>query len=896
MSRFSPLLALVAALATLPPLAISAEHRHTCRYCQARAALADPPPASNGRQYAPDRQVDVQHIKLDVTPDFKRQTVAGTATVRFAPIAKPVKTLRLDGAYLDVSAVRSKQTVSNFSADDESVSIVFEEPIAVGEEVEVEIDYSAEPVEGLYFRTAKMGLPEGDDHCWTQGEAHEARHWFPCFDYPNERSSSEIICHIPKEMSVVSNGRLVGETEEDGGMKRVHWLQEKPHVSYLICMIAGNLEKLEKKHRDVPLGFYTQPSKAKHAARAFGDTADIMEFYEAEIGVPYPWDKYDQATCADYHWGGMENTTITTLTQRTIYSDATENIRSSRSLDAHELAHQWFGDYITCKDWSHLWLNEGFATYFALLYDGHKFGKDEFNYGLYLDARDDIFPNGKDQRPIVYRDYKVPHDQFDFRNYPKASWVLHMLRCELGEERFREAIHTYLQRHALHDVVTDDLRQVLEEVSGLPLDRFFDQWLYHGGLPELKIAYKWLPEEKLAHVTVEQTQPTNEKVLLFDLSTKLRFIVDGKEIDEPIKISDRRQDFYVKLPAEPQVVRFDPEYTLLAKVEFKKSDKLLEAQLANEEDAIGRILACEELADRKTQAAVTALKKTLNSDKFHGLRCAAATALRKIRTEAAVAALVDSVVQDDARVRRQVIEELGKAHRDAAGKQLLTTIDKEKNPAIVAAALRGLANYQGEKASAAAKAALQSDVWGNEPVGAAFMVIRDLNDPALAADVMETIKAREADLDPRDISEGMVTVAKLSQKGRRKQAAYDFLVEYLNHPRQTLQASAIRALGELHNPAARELLQPIAASDNNKVLSSAAAAALVELDKETPLVPAEVGELRREVRELLESQEKLQKKLDELGGKADAKKADDATEANEKEAKVKKADEESDSD
>ena len=216
-------------------------------------------------------------------------------------------------------------------------------------------------------------------------------------------------------------------------MKQVHWLQEKPHVSYLICLIAGNLEKLEAKHRDVPLGFYTQPSKAKHAEFAFRDTPAIMAFFEEEIGVPYPWDKYDQATCADYHWGGMENTTITTLTQRTIYSDATENIRSSRSLDAHEMAHQWFGDYVTCKDWSHLWLNEGFATYYALLYEGHKYGRDAMLYGLYLDARDDIGPYEKDLRPIVYRDYKVPREQFDFRAYPKGSWVLHMLRSQLGD-------------------------------------------------------------------------------------------------------------------------------------------------------------------------------------------------------------------------------------------------------------------------------------------------------------------------------------------------------------------------------------------------------------------------------------------------------------------------------
>ncbi len=870
MSRFLSSLAFVVALfASVEPV-LANEHQAHCRYCNALSAWADPPQASNGRNYAPDRQVDVKHIKLDVTPDFEHRTVSGTATIRFAPILKPAKSLRLDGVRLDVNDVRSKHAISDFSIDDESVTILFDSAIPVGEEAEVEIDYSAEPVEGLYFRTAAMGLPEGDDHCWTQGEPHEARHWFPCFDYPNERASSEIICHVPKEMKVVSNGKLVGESDEEGGMKQVHWLQEKPHVSYLICMIAGNLEKLEAKHRDVPLGFYTQPSKAKHAEFAFRDTPAIMAFYEEEIGVPFPWDKYDQCTCADYHWGGMENTSLTTLTQRTIYSDATENIRSSRSLDAHEMAHQWFGDYVTCKDWSNLWLNEGFATFYALLYEGHKDGRAAMLYGLYLDARDDIGPYVKDLRPIVYRDYKVPREQFDFRAYPKGSWVLHMLRSQLGADTYRKAIKTYLERHALGEVVTDDLRQVFEELSGKPLDRFFDQWVYHGGMPALKVSYKWLPEEKLAHVTVEQTQETSDKVLLFEFDTTLRFIVDGKEYDEAITVDGKKHDFYVALPGEPEIVRFDPEYALLAKIDFDKSDKLLEAQLANAEDMIGRVLACDELAEVKTQAAVAALKKALNEDAFFGVRCAAARALRKIRTEEAVAALLDSVKQDDARVRKHVIEELGYCYREEAAKQLLATIESEKNPAIVATALRGLASYQGEEASAAAKKALRDESWGGEPVGAAFGVIRDLNDPALAEGVMETIKAREKTLDPRDVSEAMVTVAKLSQRGKRKETALKFFVEYLNHPRQTMQEAAIRGLGELHHPAARPLLEPIAANQTDRTLAAVAKAALGELDKETPLVPKEVGDLRKEVRELQESQAKLQKTLEELKGKKEA--------------------------
>jgi len=332
----------------------------------------------------------------------------------------------------------------------------------------------------------------------------------------------------------------------------------------------------------------------------------------------------------------------------------------------------------------------------------------------------------------------------------------------------------------------------------------------------------------------------------------------------------------VKLPAEPEVVRFDPEYTLLAKVKFDKSDKLLLAQLKNESDAIGRILACDELAKRKTKAVVKALRHALNNDPFFGVRSEAAAALRKIHTPEAVDALVESTVQPDARVRYRVAEELAQGYRDEASEKLMHIIDHEKNPAVIAAALRGLAHYQGKTASAAARKALASDTYNNEPVRSAFIVIRELNDPSLAADVMKTIKSRDAELDPRDVSEGMMTLAAISQRGRRREAAFQFLTDYLNHPRRTLRGSAIAALGELREPKARPLLEPIAAEPYNDRLAAVAKAALENLDKETRLVPAEVGELRREVRELRKGQDKLQKSVDELKAKtkaADAKRA-----------------------
>jgi len=527
------------------------------------------------RQYAPDRKVDILHITIDVTPDFKARTVAGTTTISFAPIAKPLTELRLDATDLSVSCVTSSAKIAGYSATDKAITITFEPPVPVGDKATVTIVHEAEPKRGLYFRTPEMGYKKEDTHLFTQGETHEAPHWYPNYDYPNERSTSEVICRVPKDMAVLSNGRLVSEEmDSESGLKVVRWFQDKPHVNYLIALVAGKLKNIESKYRDIPIAFYTPKSQIKYAENSFKDTADILEFFEKEIGVPYPWDKYYQAVVQDFVAGGMENTTLTILTDGTLFTSKTENLRSSQALVAHELVHQWFGDYVTCKDWSHLWLNEGFAVYYEKLYDGHKNGRDYLLYGLYRTARG-VLSNRPTHKPIVHKSYTSADEQFDYRAYQKGSWVLHMLRSELGEQLYRQCVKTYLQRHALSSVVTEDLCSVIEELTGRSFDRFFDQWVYHARHPDLTVSYNWSGKDKLAKVSVEQTHKVNDKVMLFHFSTKVRFVIDDDGIDREIVVDGKQHDFYFPLPKEPNIVRFDPDYGLLAKVKFEKPTAML---------------------------------------------------------------------------------------------------------------------------------------------------------------------------------------------------------------------------------------------------------------------------------------------------------------------------------
>jgi len=822
-------------------------------------------------QYAPDREADILHITIDVTPDFKTRTIAGKTTITFAPLVKPLTELRLDAIDLDVSAVTSNASVEGYSVTDKDITITFEPAIRPGAETTVTVVYEAEPKQGLYFRTPEMGYPEQDTHLFTQGESHLAPHWYPNYDYPNERLSSEVICRVPKEMTVLSNGRLVSEeVDAETGLKAVTWLQEKPHVNYLIALVAGNLKKVESKYRDIPIAFYTPASLIAYAQNSFEGTADMLEFYEKEIGVPYPWDKYYQAVVEDFVAGGMENTSLTILTERTLHTDETENIRSSQSLVAHELVHQWFGDYVTCKDWSHTWLNEGFATFYEDLYDGYKNGSDSMLAGLYSTASS-LLADRPEHKPIVYRSYKGAGEQFDYRTYSKAGWVLHMLRTELGEQMFRKCVKTYLERHALGCVVTEDFRSVIEELTGRSYDRFFDQWIYHARHPDLKVSYNWSQRDKLAKISIEQTHQVSDKVMLFSFRTKVRFIVGNDIIDRPITVDSKQHDFYFPLPGEPKIVRFDPDYGLLANIDFEKPAAMLYEQLDNKDDVIGRLRAIDALKKKKDQKTVAKLKDVLNGDPFYAVRESASEALQEIHTDEAFEALAESLNQADARVRLQVVRDACRFYRPESLELIRKTLRNEKNPAILEAAIRNLGLYHHKDTRRLILDYLESRSFRNELASAAVEAVRMLDEPFFIAPLQQTLEQRRTEFQSRAFARALDTLAYVARDQEDRTAVRDFLAGFAHQPVDTVAAGAIRALGTLGDPRAISIVETFSSDEPDDAIERAAAAALRELQQRKELVPDEIVQLRDAVEKLRKQTEKLADDLDDVKNRLDAK-------------------------
>jgi aminopeptidase N len=848
--------------------------KQSCRwYSERHTAPEGDQRSDDKRQYSPDRRVDVEHVLIDVTPNFKTRTIRGQMTITFKPIAKPLKALELHATDLSIHEVTASQKVAAYDVTTNHLKIIFAKPVPVGQSCTAVVRYEAEPNRGMYFRTPQMGYKTQDTHLWTQGEPHDSRFWFPCFDYPNERFTSEVICRVPPEMIAVSNGKRVSEKlDKKTSLKAYHWLQEKPHVSYLIALVAGKFRKLEAKHGDISLGFYTPPSQFAQAENSFRDTMDMMTFFEKETGQPYPWAKYDQVVVDDFNWGGMENTTLTILNDRTLFTQASENIRSSQTLVAHELIHQWFGDYVTCRDWSHVWLNEGFATYFAHLYDGHKNGHDAYLYGLYRDSRR-IIANKNEKRPMIYREYVSAKEQFDQRAYQKGSWVLHMLRTQLGPKLFRQCVAHYLKENGLRSVVTGDLIRACQQQTGLSLQRFFDQWVYHARHPELDVSYAWDESSGLARVSVKQIQKngdTDKVVGVFAFPVKLRFKTSKGTIDKNVTITKAQHDFHIKLPAKPNIVRFDADFGLLGDVRFKKPDAMLYAQLKDTDDVIGRLLAIEALKDKKSIKTIGHLKEVLNSDPFHGVRTEASAALRQIHTQDAFSALADSIQQDDARVRKQVVGDIAAWFEPRSAELLIGILDREKNPQIQAAAIQGLGLYHGKPTTERLIALLGSKSYRNILVGASVGAMRSLDEPLFVQPLLDTLAKREIDLTSRDFAWTLKTLAFLARHQKNRDQVRMFLLKRVDHPKQRIAVAAIEALGTLGDPKAVAVIESFNVGSDQSRMKRAAASAL-EAIRSSKKPSAELKDLRKEVMDLKKANQTMQDDLKKLQDQFKAK-------------------------
>ncbi len=619
--------------------------------------------------YAPDRVCDVEHIRIEVTLDFERRSVEGTCTLEISPINDGDARLTLNAQEMEISEVMvAGQKVSH--RHEGALLHVELGARKQNEKLALQIRYRATPRRGLYFIHPDSAYPNRPLQVWTQGQDEDNRCWFPCFDHPHEKSTSEVVANIPEKMTALSNGRLLGDRKENG-RRIMHYRHEVPHSSYLITLVAGVYEQVKEQVGETELYYFFYPGQEELARRSLSRTGKMIELFAARTGQPYPYPRYSQIFVADFIFGGMENTSATTLTDLTLHDPRAALDFSSEPLISHELAHQWFGDLVTCRDWAQGWLNEGFATFMEIVWKEHIENVDEADYDRQLDM-ESYFHEDSDRyrRAIVSQVFHEPIDVFERHLYEKGSSVLHMLRNELGESRFWKGVRHYLAKHRGGMVETRDLVRALEEATGWNGDRFFNQWIFRAGHPDFKIEYSWDESAKVARLSVQQTQESPPKkddpgTPLFQLKVPLHLVVDGVAREIVLKIDKSEEIFVIACNHAPTQAIFDPGMAYLKTVDWKKPESLWKAELAWASRAIDRVQAARALGKAGDPTAVSALVQSMNEDKMWMVRGEAALALSSIKTDAARDAIISRIeAERHPKARRQLVKALGAFRHD----------------------------------------------------------------------------------------------------------------------------------------------------------------------------------------------------------------------------------------
>ncbi len=646
------------------------------------------------RQYERDRPFKVEHLSLDVALDLPARSVDGAATLELSRVDAEARHVELDAVGFVLRGVEVDGKSVDYIYDGARLRVPVEPGVA---RAKVRVDYRATPRRGMYFLEPDEHVPARPRQVWTQCQEEDARHFVPCHDKPHVKMTTDVRVTVPAGMWVLSNGELV-ERLERGDVTTFQWAMRQPHPSYLLTIVAGAFERVESTARrlpaegEVPLEYLYPEGKTDEAKRAFERTPKMIEHFGKLLGVAYPWNKYAQVVVSDFIFGGMENTTATTLYEHVLLDAKAAVDVTSDDLVAHELAHQWFGDYVTCRDWSDGWLNEGFATYFEHVWREADLGVDELEYGLRVDLASYLSEaSGRYRRPVICQDYDAPLDLFDRHLYEKGSLVLHALRVELGSETFWRGVRLYLERHAGGIVETRDLMRALEEVSGRSLGRRFEELLMRPGHPELDVSLSW--DKGVLSCAVRQTQSTSDNVpSAFEVPLTLMIQGrDGATREERLRVTMRSETFAVPCAERPSFVVVDPHMQIVGSVSVRAPGDALRAQLTDAPTARGRWLAAQALARTDDAPTIEALARCLGDDaEFWGTRVEAASALGKIRARECFDALSRHVTTAHPKVRRAVVDALGAFKTQAAVDVLKPRALRDDSYLVEAEAARAL--------------------------------------------------------------------------------------------------------------------------------------------------------------------------------------------------------------
>ena len=550
--------------------------------------------------FAPDRTCDLIHLAVELDVDYPTKTITGKSINTLAPLRPGIQEIILHaGTGLMISSVKVDGREVRHRRDGKKL-LISTGSLTKGKEFKVEIAYSAKDSRGTGFGSGGGGWHwinprqgvEDRVGFWTQGETEYNSEWAPTWDYPNDLATSETKITVQSDWSVIGNGVLVSE-RANGPKKTFHWKMSQPHATYLLAVYGGPFDIKKDKWEGVDLWYVVPKGSGYLIDNSFSDTKDMLSFFSKRLGVKYAWPKYAQ--CAMYDFGGgMENVSATILGEGSL-SEARDGYRRMASLNAHELAHQWFGDLVTCMHWGDTWLNESFATYLDSIYMEHSRGKAAYDWAVEDNMRSYFSEARRYKRPLSTKLYANGDAMFDSHSYPKGAVILHTLKRQIGEDAFYAGLNYYLTKWRHTPVESAQLRRAFAESTGINAEPFWAQWIEAPGHPV--IDYKWTFSNGSLELTVSQLQDTKDGTPMYKIPTKV-WVSDGNTARTyPVRISGASETLSIAMD-KPVAVLLDPDHDFLREIPTLNwsAEELpvilrLAPNAADRQEAMNRILA-----------------------------------------------------------------------------------------------------------------------------------------------------------------------------------------------------------------------------------------------------------------------------------------------------------------
>lgn len=618
------------------------------------------------------------HTKLDLKPDFSKSYLYGKAWITLRPHFYPTDSLSLDAKGMDIHKVMlvkgTTQSPLKFEYDDWTIRIKLDKTYKANETYTVYIDYTAKPdeFEAKYAEKAMLGIkgmyfinPRGEEkdkptQIWTQGETESSSAWFPTIDKTNQRCTQELTATVDNKYITLSNGKLMSQKKNADGTRTDYWKMDLPHAPYLFFLGVGNYAVIKDKYKDKEVNYYVEPEYAAVAKKIFGNTPEMMAFFSRITGVEFPWVKYSQITGRDFVAGAMENTTAT-LHQESAQQDARELVDGNvwEGTIAHELFHQWFGDYVTTESWSNITVNESFADYSETLWDEYKYGKDAGD-AQNFQSMQGYLQSGSEKKNLVRFYYKDKEDVFDAVSYQKGGRILHMLRHIVGDSAFFKSINNYLTTNKFKSAEAHQLRLAFEEVTGRDLNWYFNQWYFDSGHPTVEIDYNYDDAAGKVTVIVKQTQKSGK---YFKLPLDVDIYNGAKKNRYTVWSKNAVDSFTFNYTQKPDLVNVDADKITLW---IKKDNKTLDNYIHQYKYAgnyLDRREAIDFAAKKQDDPKAVELLKTALNDKYHGLRNYTLSLLNLGKTELrkSVEPVLLNLAKSDPKstVRANAIDKLG---------------------------------------------------------------------------------------------------------------------------------------------------------------------------------------------------------------------------------------------